>query len=213
MMLRLLWKYGTTLLLAALVVNGALLTLASVQPTHPALAHFRDGCIESVNPCWQGIVVGQTPLADVRAQLLGMGYEAGIVSDRFHYYYSDTLIPGCVRAGYLEGTDYVSYLRLYCIDDLNIGDVAASLGALRAVVYRASPFGDAEFLSFNADNGLAGILLVVGSGWDSFYRPVTSIDMYANEPFRRFNTIHSDWYGLLPLWRYCQLMPTYPRCR
>ena len=73
-------------------------------------------------------------------------------------------------------------------------------------------FGDAEFLSFDADNGLAGTLLVVGSGWDSFYHPITSIDMYATEPFRRFETFNSAWYGLLPLWRYCQLMPAYPRC-
>ena len=202
------------LIVALLVGNAAVIVLAQQTPPPPALLDFSSGCTPAVDPCWRGIVVGETTLDSARAQLLQMGYEAGIINDTLHfqYYYSDSLAPGCVKVGYREDASVVSFLRLYCIDNLRIGDVSASLGAVQEVVYRFSPYGDSEFLSFNADSGLAGTLLVVGTGWDSLYRPVSSIDMYAMDPYSRFDTAGGRWRGMTPLWRYCQFVPDYPRC-
>ena len=203
-------------LVALVVVIGTLLFifLGSQLAPHPALVDFAAGCADRDSPCWRGIVVGVTDLSQVSAQLLAMGYTEGTGYNTLpvKYYYSDTGIPGCIKVGYLEDMTTLISLSLYCMENLTVGDAVSMLGDLQTVVYQYSPFGATEFLSFSEKEGLGGILLGIGSGWDSLYRPVTSIDIYPIEPDNRANIVNGPWRGPLPKWRYCQLVPSYPRC-
>ncbi len=197
-----------------MLVSISLMALAQQQPQHhPAMVGFLGTC--DGTPCWQGVQPGQTTLDEVRTYLLGAGYEAGIINDtqRFHYYYSDHLTPGCVKVGYLPDSTTVSFLRLYCIEHITLGDALSLLGTPQAISYRFSIYGDAEYLIFNRAQRLTGITLMVGSGWDSAYRPIASIDIFDARLYARAHLVFGGWYGFLPGWRYCQLEPAYPRCR
>jgi hypothetical protein len=214
MMVRMAWPLLSALIVVLTVISGAAMAVGQGRALHPALLDFRAGCETVEHPCWRGIILGQTTLEATRIQLLEAGYTAGIVNDSLHfqYFYSDGLAPGCVKLGYVKDAQVLSYLRLYCIQNIMLGDVAASLGSPQAVVYRFSTEGNSQLLSYRSQGGLSGIMLLMGSGWSSLYSPLTSIELFEPGVFERAATRSAVWRGFMPLWRYCRLEPDYPIC-
>lgn len=213
-MRRLLFAFiGTaSLFLFGLVVVASMVGAREQPPI--SMEGFADICANKPTPCWNGIVPGFTKVDEATRHLLQMGYEAGIVNDalNYHYFYSERLTPGCVRIRYLEYDTLVSYLQLYCMAGIKLGDVMSVLGAPASIVYHASPFGDSEYLAYDAQRGRSGITIVVGSDWSSLYRPITSIDLFRGEVMGGADTLNLGWHGFTTMWRYCQLEPRYPRC-
>jgi hypothetical protein len=213
MMTRLIFLLALPCLLLLTFVSVGARLLGYQQARHPLIDGFSDNCTDN-NNCWRGITPGITSLDEVRGLLLDAGYKAGIENSslKFLYFYSDNLKPGCVKVGYSDDSDRLSYLRLYCIEGVSIGDVTSGLGIPKAVSYRFSPYGDSELLSYNGDGQLAGVMVTVGTGWGSLFRPVASIDLFEQERFRRVDVRATAWAGFVPMWRYCQLQVEYPRC-
>jgi hypothetical protein len=210
-------RIGPLLLLVLMVlvaVSGAAMAVGQRQESHPALAAFGAGCEGIEQTCWRGIILGQTTLQATRDLLLEAGYKAGIVNDTLHfqYFYANGITPGCVKVGYFAEAEVLSYLRLYCIEGVSLGDVVASLGKPQSVVYRFTSEGNSQLLSYRQQGGLSGIMLLIGSGWSSLYSPLTSIELFETDAFDRARTRSGLWRGFMPMWRYCRLEPEYPIC-
>jgi hypothetical protein len=214
MIARIVWPLVVVLVVALTAISGVVTAVGQRSAPHPALANFNAGCESVALPCWRGITLGQTTLEATRDLLLQAGYTAGIINDTlyFHYFYSDGLTPGCVKVGYLPETRVLSYLRLYCIEKISFGDATAVLGSPQAVVYRYSPYGNSQLLSYQSAGGLSGVMLLVSSAWSSLYSPLASIELFEPQAFRRARTRSTAWRGFMPLWRYCRLEPDYPVC-
>lgn len=213
-MARLLFAFSFPCVIVLTVSSFAFRALAYQQALPPFLIGFDVGCQMLDDPCWQGIVPGVTTLEETRQQLEEAGYQAGIenASLRYYYFYSKKLKPGCVKVGYAEGRTVLSYLRLYCMEGVRVGDVSSSLGIPQSVVYRYSIYGDAEFLTYNTSGRLSGLTIVVGAGWASPFNTISSLELFEVDRFDRLVTEASPWMGFLPMWRFCQLRPSYPRC-
>jgi hypothetical protein len=164
--------------------------------------------------CWQGILPGTTTLAEARQRVLAAGYQAGIVNTTLHleYFYADGLNPGCVKIGYRNGGSIATSLRLHCFTALTTGDVLRHLGPPQSVIYQYSTYGDTVYLTFAPDGWLNGLAMVVNTGWESVYSGVFAVDIFDGQQRRSRGTIRAAWQGLVPLWRYCQLQPVFPRC-
>lgn len=214
MIARMMWPLVLVLIVTLTIISGVMTAVGGQNSPHPALADFSTGCESVETPCWRGIALGQATLDIARDRLIQSGYKPGIINDtlRFQYFYADGLSPGCVKAGYLPDSQVVSYLRLYCIEDISLGDAAVLLGSPQAVVYRFSPYGNSQLLSYESRGGLSGIMLLVGSGWSSLHSPVSSIELFEPETFRRARTDSAAWRGFVPQWRFCRLEPDYPIC-
>ncbi len=178
------------------------------------LAGFSMNCQSDDNSCWNGIRPGHSTLAEVREHLNELGYTIGSVNTslRYQYFYSQALMPGCVKVGYSPDEKHVSYLRLYCFRNLSIGHVMSQFGVPRSVAYRFSPFGDAEFLTFDAERNLSGIAINIGLGWQLPNSPVTSIDLFQTDDLDNAEIVTGSWHGFASMRRYCQFEPAYPRC-
>ena len=182
----------------------------------PITTGFVRSCSEEVRPCWNGIGIGATPMEQASNLLMSLGYQLGSVNDslRYYYFYSNDLQPGCIKLGYGRDSNVVSYMRLYCMDRMDIGRFASRVGIPQAVLYRGSTTsGDTEYLTYIPNDSLKGILLVVGVGWHSVRSPISSIDLFSQVASIQSSTAYSPWHGFMPMWRYCRLEPTYPRCK
>lgn len=69
---RLLLKVALLLTLAVTVSNLVARAFGSSQPFNPTMGEFSDGCAEQ--PCWQGVVPGETTLDEAKKLLLIKGY-------------------------------------------------------------------------------------------------------------------------------------------
>jgi hypothetical protein len=193
----------------------AIHTGAWQTPANPVMQGFIQPCVDEPHPCWNGIVPGVTSVDNARDRLTTLGYQPGSFNDslRFYYFYSRRLQPGCVKVGYGRDSDIVSYLRLYCMDEMSIGLFASVGGVPQVVTYRRSTTsGDTEYLAYAPDHPLNGVMLVVGLGWRSVNSSIASIDLFAPGIFRQSAATPGNWHGFIPMWRYCRLEPAYPRC-
>src|SRR5688572_5662753 len=99
------------------VINAVVVVFARARPTTPAMAGFATGCADKPSPCWFGIIPGKATFVEARQRLHDAGYLAGLINDPLNqqYFYSNTLVPGCVRVSFARDTNMVTYLRLYCL--------------------------------------------------------------------------------------------------
>lgn len=106
-------------------------TLGTMEPRYPALARFNDLCEGRHQPCWQGIEVGITTVAETQRILDTLGYRllqrtsyGNITYDR---------LPGsldCViQVSYNDSTGSVQSLAFEDCKGLRLGDVESWLGA------------------------------------------------------------------------------------
>lgn len=70
---RFLFKFALLITLVLTITSLAARAFGSSQPFNPTMREFADGCAEQ--PCWQGVVPGETTLAEAKNLLVGKGYK------------------------------------------------------------------------------------------------------------------------------------------
>jgi hypothetical protein len=204
-----------SLIAGFVVINTVVVVLARARPTAPTMQGFAADCAGKPSPCWFGIVPGTTTLAEARQRLQQAGYRAGLINDPLNqqYFYSNELVPGCVRVSFARGSNVLTYLRLYCLKKSSVGEITASLGLPDSIVYSFSLYGDVEYMTYDHAESAGGMTIISGSGWGSLTTPITTIEMFHRSVFSQVSTVVSSWHGFVSMRRYCQFEPNYPRCR
>lgn len=168
---------------------------------------FIEGCEDKPQPCWYGIIPGETTLEDARNILEKLGYtlednlplnglefpippDELCKTDMYYFPYGD-------KAG------KISALLFYKCPNISYFDMLAVLGRPDAVV-QVSPGvslwyfqGNLEIRDWNLTKGTDTV------GLFSLFDHNPSVD-----------TVHWEalWYGFVPRWRYCQFEPEFAYC-
>lgn len=181
-----------SLMVLALINIG--IAFGGTQPVNPTLIGFQQGC--QSQPCWYGIIPGQTTLGAGRTILEQRGYDQAQseveLQDFLIVYAAPDQSPGCVDVFYGRELGYVGVLMLHCLQ-LRAGDVAAMLGS--PIHWRQPQPGIVEW---HYDR----FVIQLAYGWhSSLYAPVQHIRLL-NETIP--NQTRFFWRGFLPHWKYCQ---------
>jgi hypothetical protein len=201
-----------TLTLTAFTFVLALTSSAwgGTQPPHPALRGFVEGCEGVPQPCWYGIVPGETSLRDTINILTGLGHTPSEEVRQFYTYifFTPTQTPIRLQFGVtcntLDCADVpIDYLQLTGWKGLPIGEVVHSFGpplqisldglTEPALVYPASRLDVTPM-----------------QDWSSAFRPVITIYLH-RRPIAQGNG--RPWHGFLPLHRYCLIEPALSGCQ
>jgi hypothetical protein len=189
--------------------------LAGMQPPHPTLVGFADGCGETSRPCWYGILPG-TPMDNAQQKLLSMGYQLQSDTPRFFnqpgaHYLSGDSPSGCdveLYSGLFTPGDVprVDGLHLSNCRDIYAGDIVSWVGRPNAYVF--TTWGDGHiWLGFLQEHTLARSFSV---NVPHEYELDTSIGEVWVFPGSSGGVYR--WHGFVPFWRYCQLESDYPVC-
>lgn len=177
-------------------------TLGTAQPTDVALAGFTEGCQSKPQPCWYGIVPGVTPGDQVSALIpfAGRGrYAFDDLSQAYTLYFTPPeAIPACVFTFRIRREIVVRIEISLCRRaDIVLGDVVS--------LWKDAPLE----ISLPPHDLLVGSFSFNANNWPMPSSPVHFINLLS----RPEDQEHYTWHGFVPLWRYCQLEPEYPRCR
>lgn len=186
---------------------------SETQRPHPALRGFVEGCDGKPQPCWFGIVPGETSVRDVTDILTRLGYA---VSDRagsmrIYTTLSPSESPGDVTFG-IDATDCsavdcttvpIQYLYLFDWNLVQLGDVMSALGSPSKVY--AGP--TEHYLSF----GTAHLEVVPRRAWSSPFHPVKTLLLPGMAAFNERAT-GQPWRGFVQFGLYCRLEPTFADC-
>lgn len=172
------------------VLNMLALNLGLQRPMQSALTGFTVGCIDRIQPCWYGIVPGQTTLEDAH-QLIQWNQKASDTSaseSRFYLDFPDT--PEICRVVVDSLGQLIVWLKIeYCGDSpVQIGDVTALLGM------------PARMLGADREMGYGGTQ-TNRFGWWSPFDHASAIDLV----FMSSDPKPAPWRGFIPRWRYCQI--------
>jgi hypothetical protein len=176
--------------------------LGSSQQIDPALAGFTEGCEGKAQPCWYGIVPGVTTGDDVSALIpfAGRGrYAFDDLSQAYTLYFTPPeSIPACVFTVRIRREIVVRIEISLCRRaGILLGDAIS--------LWNEKPLE----ISLPPHDLLVGSLSFNANDWPSPSSPVYFINLLS----RPEDQDHYSWHGFVPLWRYCQLEPDYPRCR
>lgn len=113
--------------LATFAVGASL--LGRTQPVHPALRGFTEGCADISQPCWYGIVPGQTLLSEALSQIEGLGLETWRDEDDSNpnriYFRTDT----CIFSLEAESPETPIFsIQVNHCENLRVGDLITELG-------------------------------------------------------------------------------------
>ncbi len=192
-------------LIPAFVAVFGVLTLTAravgaLQPPHPALAGFTEGCLNQ--PCWYGIVPGTTTAAEAIDRMAFAGEPD--VNRSIHSQDSYTLVfslsstrPSC-RASLEFTRDVLVQARILLCGppDVHLGDLAVFLEREEKIV------------SLPPNDLVYGRLSLHVVEWAGPYSRISSVRLLA--PDARFQ--HFPWRGFVSRSHYCQLEPSYPLC-
>jgi hypothetical protein len=181
--------------------------LGGTQPPNLALRGFIEGCEGKSQPCWYGLVPGETSYAEVVARLHELGM---MISDReleslgFYYFYFEDMER---QSGEFEVSyNTVSRLTIRLPDKLKLLEAMTIWGAPTFIDH--DPFGDVllQFASHTNtrsrspefDNRLRWQWLSLSS-----YIYYIQLNPPPGIPMQGF-----VWHGFAPRWRYCQDLQT-----
>lgn len=189
-----------SLMVLALINVG--IVFGGMQPVNPTLARFHQGC--QSQPCWYGIIPGQTTLGAGRAILEQFGYlqaQSEVeLQDFLMVYAAPDQSPSCVDVFYGRELGYVGALMLHCME-LRAGDVAVFMGLPE---YWRQP--QPGIVEWHYDR----FIIQLAYGWQSsLYAPVQHIRLL-NETIP--NQTRFVWRGFLPKWKYCRYEPDLTGC-
>jgi hypothetical protein len=180
------------------------------EPPHPALRGFVEGCEGLPQPCWYGIVPGETAVRDVIAILSRQGYavseRAG--SMRIYTSLSPSQLPGVVTFGIVAGecsqvdctTVPIMYLYLFYWNHVGLGDVMNTLGFPSRVFD-----GTTEYhLVF----GASYLEAIPQQAWSSPFHLVKRLLL----PAMTEQETGQPWHGFVRMGQYCRLEPAFGNC-
>jgi hypothetical protein len=182
-----------------MTLNIAVRALGYAQPTNPALAGFTTGCEGKLQPCWYGIVPGETTVAEAEVMLAAHEYTLLNVRNGSDIKLRATSAlshcPIDLSMTILSPKELSTITRItVACEHIKLGDVTPYMGAPHSAKLCFAP---AEFQYDNA------ISLRAQDTFDSFsaFMPVTLV-------FRRpsGDPAHPNrWHGMMPIWRYKQI--------
>ena len=194
------------LMLAVMLVSLAARVVGGAQPPNPALAGFTAGCEGKPQPCWHGVVPGQTTAGEQDRLMQDRHFapigDGGLIAS----YQNTTGSPyDCQRIIIMRTQDGTGQIivqeviltQCYTIQSGHI----MSLFRLPAVLSIKTPI-------FIYDQGVVSAEFTPSERWyRSPFEPVENIRLRA-----RHNALIHGWHGFVPPWRYCQLEATMPGC-
>ncbi len=180
-------------IMTLILFGGLTLTavrIGSQQPTQEGLDGFREDCAGRAQPCWNGIVPGQTSLADAQ-QLIPWNQTASESSAAETRYYLDfPNAPSICRVIVDALANIISWVEIeYCDSTpMHIGDVVAALGL------------PARILGADREMGYGGDS-TNDFGWWSPFDHASAVNLVSTGS----TPAPSAWFGFIPKWRYCQI--------
>lgn len=193
-----------TILIFALALTAR--AWGETQPPHPALRGFVEGCEGIPQPCWYGIVPGETWLDDTIQVLIELGYTPGGNSGSIDTYifHSNWRQPGSVlvfaRCTSVDCNDPTYNLYLYDWSNLPLGEALSQFGPPPLFYY--SGLND-ELLSYPDAHIEVTPLEDLSNAFQSVEAIRVGRSQYLNPP----QSI--PWRGFLPIHKYCPLPPIF----
>lgn len=174
--------------------------LGRLKPPHPALEGFVTDCDDKPQPCWYGIVVGQTTWEEAQPALQATGY-------------ADSPTNAAPRPGLCDVSTglarderrTITIMRLVPCPGLRLGDAAGVFGPPDGLAAQ-SGFFNPLFVYERAFNVSAAV-----TETHSLHTPVFSVDMRAADP--DYVGVMVRWRGFLNRERYCKDEPQIWYCR
>lgn len=177
--------------------------LGSTQSSSQSLPGFSLGCEEKPQPCWHGIVPGTTSFDTARQLLSRYGYTNERALDQITTVFDAPAGSNLTSVNLIHQGNQLWMVGLYPRARLSLSTAISVLG---------SPDG----MVANRPHVVTGLA----------YGPKVRVALYESAPGRispfaahiKYVTLTSEpvdvlpWHGFVPVWRYCQLEPTYPGC-
>jgi hypothetical protein len=198
--------------LTALTFTLALTARAwgETQPPHPDLRGFVEGCAGIPQPCWYGIVPGETPFSTVADTLTRLGYAANPNSGSIRTFtsVSPSQVPGSisltVNCSNRDCTHVpIQYLYLFDWKHVQLGAVMSVIGFPSTVFA-----GPAEhYLSI----GISYLDVIPRREWSSPFEPVKTLLLPGLTESSQRST-GQPWRGFVEFIQYCRLEPAFADC-
>jgi hypothetical protein len=202
-------KTTSILIILFLAVSIVAKSFGGLQPPNPALRGFIEGCEDKPQPCWYGIVPGETTVeeAHILTELGCITNEASFDSRLgFYLRYVCSANSPVYQIDVGQPTDFssttITSVTVW-ITKVEVGDLVGYFGMPKQF--------DVDFFLY------AGIVLLYGQniyGYvDELTKNVTLKSEVSNYSIGTVNNnIPSVWRGFIPMWRYCQLEPNNRIC-
>jgi hypothetical protein len=193
------------LMFAAL--NMAAPAFGNMQPTNPGLVGFSVDCEGKQQPCWYGIVPGETT-ADEQRDLMRTNHYAPVQEGRLvaSYRSAGHSPQNCQRVTFLRTQDGVGEVIVHEIILSECPTMKS--GHVMGMFLRPSLLSSVTPILFY-ENGSVSAIFTASSRWNlSSFEPIENLRLRAP---KRLPMQH--WHGFLPTWRYCQLEPSAPGCK
>jgi hypothetical protein len=204
-LVKIFWRiFQWTALLWVVIVclNLTVRAVGNTQPPLPVLQPFLDGCEGKPQPCWYGVMPGTTTEQETYELMAFAGTPrlANLLSGEGYSIIFRFPEPSFYCNAIFFVRDVIVYRAEFslCRDrDIRVGDLAALLDGQQIVVSMPPNELIYDGVSMNIEE------------WPNLYRHVTYLTLLApTSDYPRY-----PWHGYISRWRYCQLVPYFPRCR
>lgn len=201
MLTRLYLKWIPLFAVTFLALTVAARIVGAAQPANPALDGFVEGCEGKPQPCWFGVIPGETTARQAYEIMLFAGepeYSGSIFSRDYNMVFKlPPPWPYCrARFEVVNSIVIRGGITVCRQPDIRVGDVTILLESEQKIV------------SLPPREWVYGSVGINVDGWPMPYSRVDHIDLRpADAPLHPF-----PWYGFLSQSRYCHLIPDYPLC-
>ncbi len=185
------------LLKLTLVVSGVMMFtclaargFGEQKTINPAMRGFNDGCQASIEVCWYGITINQTPITEAMNKLQGRSYFFVSASTKQPVQTRDSDDLPC-SADFIYENVTVNGLVIQC-RGLKLGDWINHFGMPNAV----GQYHDVLYYT-----GKTKMRLQIRGALNP-QAPIVEFILYIPRAFSEYGY---DWRGFAPRWRYCQL--------
>lgn len=192
----------------AVVIFALALTaraLGGTQPPNPALRGFIEGCEDKPQPCWHGIVPGETSYDEAVARLR----ELGMIIDEA----GPAIFPGAVafesrqhESGvlWLDNQGRATSLQVNFVEPMQLMEAMTVVGPPVMVSYLDSDFFIFVEFMYQTDTYLPFHEFVDHDPWLGPTNTIESLAMHSEDYTPRFTWARFPWLGVRSTWRYCQ---------
>jgi hypothetical protein len=199
------FKLSAYLVAMLLTLNIAAKTIGSLQPPNPAMKGFTEGCDNKPQPCWYGIVPGETKPNEAKQKLqeygLALRYETSM-----ELTYTEPLSSCSVSLTFQESVrnySHVFRVSFFQCQLLHAGDIMLLPGKKERLSNGIAFFDGSAFGSVTVSTNT--------SAWVS--SPLTLFTGFTLIPLNNIDReVRYKWHGFIPLGRYCQLEPKFRQC-
>ena len=213
---RLLFKLALSIALLLSATSLAATVLGTAQPPNPILRGFTEDCEDRPQPCWNGIMPGQTDVATAQNRLESKGYKLDHAESRILYFSNraegNSIAGTCsnIRLSFEGNTKLLANITLVGCDGMILGnlwhigfpekimqplDLYIKLGEYYTAITSQSDANSTP-RELSPNTKIDG--LDIGSS-------VKTVNL-------AIDLVGQNWHGFVPHWRYCQLEPNFGDC-